>query len=63
MNVGYWSAHCEAWFLKRQAEIDAGTAKLRTPAEWKSALRYEATTLLLVLANEEAAKRLVDTWL
>ncbi|RXW17372.1 hypothetical protein EST38_g8478 [Candolleomyces aberdarensis] len=42
MNIGAWSADCEAWFQKRLSEIRAGTAELLSSNKWKEAIRFNS---------------------
>jgi hypothetical protein len=43
LNIGFWSADCEAWFQRRVQDIGSGTAELRSPSQWKQSLRFAKT--------------------
>ncbi|KZP07032.1 hypothetical protein FIBSPDRAFT_763446, partial [Athelia psychrophila] len=48
LEVGYWSPNCETWFQRRLDSIRKGEARLKSPAQWRSAvlLWKPATTFM-----------------
>ena len=50
-NVGYWTPQCEAWYQKRVRALHGGTAKLLSPAEWKSVLKFESNVVKQIVAG------------
>jgi hypothetical protein len=53
LNFGFWSNTCEDWFQARVRTIQAGTAELRTSAEWRNTLMRYRYTKTFVEANEK----------
>ncbi|KAE9392365.1 hypothetical protein BT96DRAFT_830746 [Gymnopus androsaceus JB14] len=61
LNIGTWNADCEHWYKGRLAAIQAGTAKLLSPTEWKSAIRFTHQSLKVAEIGEKLAAEFLDS--
>ncbi|KAJ7738608.1 hypothetical protein B0H16DRAFT_1307131 [Mycena metata] len=60
MNIGWWSADCERWFLAREALIKENRAKLYTSKEWKSGLRFFTQPHKIAVSNERICAEFLE---
>ncbi|KAJ7789411.1 hypothetical protein B0H14DRAFT_2397513 [Mycena olivaceomarginata] len=44
LNIGWWNANCERWFMKRLKKIERKLVKLHTYAQWKNKIRFSTPT-------------------
>ncbi|KAG6836524.1 hypothetical protein H0H93_007133 [Arthromyces matolae] len=55
INLGFWSEDCERWFQGHLTKLKDGKFVLRSPAAWKSALRFNKDAIKVTLKNEKLA--------
>ncbi|KAE9392367.1 hypothetical protein BT96DRAFT_830713, partial [Gymnopus androsaceus JB14] len=61
LNIGTWNADCEHWYKGHLAKIQAGTAKLMSPVQWKSAIRFTHQSLKVAQIGEKLAAQFLDS--
>ncbi|KAE9408261.1 hypothetical protein BT96DRAFT_808460 [Gymnopus androsaceus JB14] len=61
LNIGVWTPDCEHWYQHRLAEIHAESAKLLSPVQWKSAIRFTHQSLKVAQINESLAAEFLDS--
>ncbi|KAJ7323502.1 hypothetical protein DFH08DRAFT_787850 [Mycena albidolilacea] len=53
LNMGWWNANCERWFVKRMKDIEGKSAKLYTYPEWKNKIRFSTSARKVSLKNDD----------
>ena len=61
LNIGTWNADCERWYKDRLTRIEEGTAKLLSPVQWKSAIRFTHQSLKVAQIGEKLAAQFLDS--